>query len=244
MKKILIFAALALITLNSCKKSVTVDKSDKTFNGPEVQMGSGMAHSFITISYEGVPKVIGIEMTNEVLSTLPDNNFSIVIPMDAKAKETTPFDHLFVTWSAHGHPLPGTSIAPHFDVRFYITTSEKRAAILAAPAPELNTFPPAGYMPVNYFPDAGGPPVGMNWTDKTFSNPVTNALILGSYNSEFTFVAPIMILDVLKSGQSISIPYAQPQYFAQHKWYPTTYNIYMDNATQKHYVTLGGFVQR
>lgn len=241
MKKILILATVAFIILNSCKKS---EKPDDTFNGPEVQMGSGMAHSFISISTNGVPKVIGIEMTNEVLSGLPATNFSVVIPMDAKAKETTPFDHLFVTWSAHGHPLPGTSIAPHFDVRFYMTTSEKRAAILATPAPELNTLPPAGYMPVNYFPDAGGPPVGMNWTDKTFPNPVTNSLILGSYNAEFTFVAPIMILDVLNSGQSLTKPYAQPQNFAQHKWYPTTYNIYMDNATKKHYITLSEFVWR
>ena len=73
MKRILILATVAFITLNSCKKS---EKPDDTFNGPDIQMGSGMAHSFISINSNGVPTVIGIEMTNEVLSGLPTTNFS------------------------------------------------------------------------------------------------------------------------------------------------------------------------
>jgi hypothetical protein len=269
MKKILICAAFAFITLNSCKKDVAFEsKKDvafeskrdvlseaagkanqgtkfNTFKGPEVEMGNGKARSWIKISHTGVPREIGVEITNEVLSGLPEANFSVDIPMHVKARETTPFDHLYITWSAHGHPLPGGAfIAPHFDVRFFMMSLEDQLAIPAPPAPSLFNLPPTGFMPANYFPDRPGPKVGMNWTDKSFSSsvPVTKTMILGSFDGKFTFEAPIIILPVLQSGESFSIPFAQQTYFAEHTWYPTKYNIYEDN--DKHYVTLSDFVLR
>jgi hypothetical protein len=100
-------------------------------------------------------------------------------------------------------------------------------------------------MPANYFPDASVPRIGLHWTDKNFPGTVTKTMILGTYNGEFTFVSPIMIKDVLASGQTYSEPYAQPKLFAEtNTWYPTKYNIYKDNGTQKHYITLSGFVLR
>ena len=240
MKKILFFAAIACITLNSCKK----EKGSNTFSGPEVAMGTGIARSWITITHDEVPLEIGVEMTDEVLSVLPKTNFTVAIPLHIKAKETTAFNHLYITWAANGHPLPGTFIGPHFDVRFFMTSLEDHLAIPAPPTPGFTNLPPAGYMPASYFPDAPVPQLGVHWTDKMFTNPVTKAMILGSYDGKFTFVSPIMILPVLQSGESFSSAYAQPQLFARHNWYPTKYNIYMNNATHKHYVTLSNFVLR
>jgi hypothetical protein len=255
MKKILIFAAFACITLSSCDKGVNFwdgvkpgkDTKNNTFNGPQVQMGSGKARAWITINQAGVPQEIGVEMTDDVLSGLPDTNFNVAIPMHMKAKETTPFDHLFISWAAKGHPLPGTFIGPHFDVRFYMTSLEEHLAIptYAADPSGFDNHPPAGYMPTSYFPDAPVAQLGVHWTDKNFDNPVTKTMILGSYDGKFTFVSPIMILDVLKGGQSYSETYAQPQYFPKpNTYYPTKYNIYMDNDTKKHYITLNNFVFR
>ncbi|MEP6712813.1 MAG: hypothetical protein ABJA37_10375 [Ferruginibacter sp.] len=240
MKKILFLTAIAFVTLNSCKK----EKDSKTFFGPETAMGAGTARSWITITHDEVPLEIGVEMTDEVLSALAKANFTVAIPLHVKAKETTPFDHLYITWAANGHPLPGTFIGPHFDVRFFMTRQEDHLAIPAPPAPGFTNLPPAGYMPVSYFPDAPIPQLGLHWTDKMFDNPVTKAMILGSYDGKFTFVSPIMILPVLQSGESFSGAYAQPQFFARHNWYPTKYNIYMNTATHKHYVTLSDFVWR
>ena len=210
-------------------------------------MGAGKARSWITISQNGIPSEIGVELTDDVLSGLPDTNFSVAIPFPIKAKESTPCDHLDITWASHGHPLPGTSIAPHFDVRFFMTSLGDHLSIpaYAADSAGFNNHPPAGYMPESYFPYAPVPQAGLHWTEKTYTDPVTKALILGSYNGKFTFVAPIMILDVLKEGQSYSSSYAQPQYFPKtNTYYPTKYNIYIDNDTKKHFITLSGFVLR
>ena len=255
MKKLycLLLIITATIVLNSCQKFDFKNFHDRptndvsTFNGPEVQMGAGHARSWITIGKTGAPVQVGVEMTEEVLSGLPNTNFSVALALHNKAKQTTPFDHLYITWASHGHPLPGTFIAPHFDVRFFMTGLDEQLAIptYASNPTGFDNHPPAGYMPASYFADAPVPQLGVHWTDGVYDNPVTKALILGSYNGKFTFVSPIMILDILQGGQSFSASYPQPQYFAKkNTYYPTKYNIYMDNATKKHYITLSDFVWR
>jgi hypothetical protein len=252
MKKYVLFGALAFI-FSSCEKFIDFDKIShhdtqaETFSSAQVKMGAGKAKGWITISNTGLPSEIGVEMTDDVISGLPDTNFTVAIPFPLKAKETTPFDHLYITWASHGHPLPGTFIGPHFDVRFYMTTLEEHLSIpnYAVNPTGFDNHPPSGYMPASYFPDAPGPQLGVHWTDKNYDNPVTKTMILGSYDGKFTFISPIMILDVLKSGLNYSAPYAQPQYFSKtNTYYPTKYNIYMDSDTKKHYVTLTSFVYK
>jgi hypothetical protein len=216
-----------------------------TFKGPEVEVGNGIARSFVTISHAGVPQEIGVMFSDEALNGLPDVNTPYVLELHNKALEATPFEHIALGWSAHGHPLPGSFISPHFDVRFFMMSLEDRLAIPAPPAPGFTNLPPTGYMPSNYFPDAPGPQIGLHWTDKSFTAGVTvnHTMILGSYNGAFTFVSPIVVKNELENGQSFSIAYAQPQSFASHGYYPTKYNIYQDQK-QSHYVTLSDFIWR
>ena len=221
------------------------DSKYNTFKGPEVEVGNGYARSFVTISHAGVPQEIGVSFTDEALSGLPSVNAPYVLELHNRALEATPFEHIALGWSANGHPLPNSFIAPHFDVRFFMMSLADRLAIPPPPSPGFTNLPPAGYMPANYFPDAAVPQVGMHWTDKSFTAgvPVDHTLILGSFDGAFTFVSPIVVRTDLVSGQSFSIAYAQPQSFAEHGYYPTKYNIYQDDK-QGHYVTLSDFVWR
>lgn len=243
--------SLVLFTFISCTKLNDVwhqgegNPNHETFRGPQVQVGNGHARSFITINHTGVPQEIGVIFTDEALSGLPSVNTPYVLELHNKALKSTPFEHIALGWSANGHPLPNSFIGPHFDVRFFMMSLEERLAIPSPPSPGFTNLPPAGYMPANYFPDAPGPQLGMHWTDKSFINgvPVNHTLILGSFDGAFTFVSPIVVRTDLVSGQSFSIPYANPQSFAEHGYYPTRYNIYQDEK-QMHYVTLSHFVLR
>lgn len=221
------------------------DTKDKTFNSPQVEVGNGHARSFITISHTGVPQELGVIFTDAALSGLPAVNAPYVLELPNQALQTTPFNHIALGWSANGHPLPGSFIGPHFDVRFFMTSLEERLAIPAPPSPGFLNLPPPGYMPSNYFTDAPVPMLGMHWTDKSFITgvPVNHTLILGTYDGKFKFVSPIVVRTDLVSGQSFSISYAQPEKFARHTYYPTKYNIYKDQK-QMHYVTLSHFVLR
>jgi hypothetical protein len=218
---------------------------ENTFKGPQVTVGNGHARTFVTINHEGVPQEIGVVFTHEALSGLATVNTPYVLQFHNKALKATPFQHLAMGWSANGHPLPNGFIGPHFDVRFFMMSLEERLAIPPPPAPELSILPPTGYMPSTYFPDVAGPQLGMHWTDVSFSPgvPVWHTLILGSFNGSFNFVSPIVQRTFLQSGTSVSLPYAQPQSFEQHGYYPTRYNIYEDDKLM-HYVTLSDFVWR
>ncbi|MEO6219565.1 MAG: DUF5602 domain-containing protein [Ginsengibacter sp.] len=230
-------------------KTATLNMSDQetkynTFKGPEVVVGNGYARTFITRSHTGVPQELGVIFTNEALSGLPATNTPYVLDFHPKALESTLFQHVALGWSANGHPLPGSFISSHFDVRFFMMSLGDRLAIAAPPAPALYVLPPTGYMPANYFPDVPGPQLGMHWTDLSFvaGVPVNHTMILGSYNGKFNFVSPIVTRTELVNGTSIlSIPWTQPQLFADHGYYPTKYNIYADDKNQ-HYVTLSDFV--
>lgn len=221
------------------------ESQENTFKGPEVVVGNGYARSFVTITHEGEPQELGVMFTNEALSGLPAVNTPYVLELHNKALESTPFKHIALGWSANGHPLPGTFIGPHFDVRFFMMSLAQRLAIPAPPAPGFTNLPPAGYMPANYTPDAPAPQIGRHWTDNSFipNVPVNHALILGSFDGAFTFVSPIVVRTELISGQSFSIAYQQPSLFAEHGYYPSRYNIYKDDH-QRHYVTLSNFVWR
>lgn len=217
-----------------------------TFNGTEIPVGNGYAHTFITQSHTGVPQELGIVFTDEALSGLPTTNTPYVLDFHNKTLESTPFKHLALGWSANGHPLPGGAFIPsHFDIRFFMMSLEDRLAIPAPPAASILLSPPPGYMPTDYVADAPAAQIGRHWAPNNFTSgsTVDHTMILGSYNGDFTFVSPIVRRTILESGVEVSLPYSQPQYFALHGYYPTKYNIYKDDKN-RHYVTLTDFVWR
>ncbi len=114
-----------------------------------------------------------------------------------------------------------------------------------ATAAKFDLLPPAGFMPSSYRSDPGGiPAMGKHWIDSTTITPFSHTMVYGSYDGQVNFIEPRVTLAVLQAGTSINTTYAQPQNFAKTgKWYPTKYNIYMDE-THKHFVTLSEFVKR
>lgn len=240
------------IPFSSCNKTVlpkSDDKKPKVYKGAQVDLGEGKATGWISVSRSGEPVELGVELTRKSLYNLPDADFHVAVPLPDRTKELTPFDHVYITWSSHGHRGPNDTsfISSHYDVSFFTTTLEEQLAIPAPtdPSAKYNVYPPTGYMPADYYPFGNLKGVGATWTDKVGYPGIRKAMVLGSYNGKFTFVSPIVIIEELQSGNSSSTPYSQPQYFEKtNTYYPTTYNIYADNSEQKHQVTLSDFVRR
>jgi hypothetical protein len=231
---------------NISKSNADQDLKYNTFNGDEIEVGNGYAHTFITQSHTGVPQELGIVFTDEALSGLATTNTPYVLDFHHKALESTLFEHLSLGWSANGHPLPGGAFMPsHFDIRFYMMSLQDRLAIPAPPAPSTLLWPPAGYMPADYIADAAVPQIGLHWALNNFTagSTVNATMILGSFNGSFTFVSPIVTRATLANGTEISLPYSQPLHFAQHGYYPTRYKVYQDDK-KRHYVSLTDFVWR
>jgi len=238
------------LSLASCDK----ETEGQTFRGPEVTMGNGKANSFFKIDCNGTPLEIGFEMTMEALNGLtqdPTNREQsiFVLPLDQKALDVTPFDHLVINWQPHGHP-PMIFADPHFDFHLYTITLAEQMAIppyTPASAAKFDSLPPAGFMPASYTPDPRGiPGQGKHWLDRTAiaaMSSFSHMMVYSSYNEQVNAVEPMITLAVLQAGTTVHTPYAQPLNFEKAgKWYPTKYNIYMHD--QKHYVTLTDFVKR
>jgi hypothetical protein len=193
-------------------------------------------------------------MTMEALNGLtqdPTNREQsiFVLPLDQKALDVTPFDHLVINWQPHGHP-PMIFADPHFDFHLYTITLAEQMAIppyTPASAAKFDLLPPAGFIPASYNADPGGiPAMGKHWTDPAaLSSSFSHIMVYGSYNEQVNFVEPMITLAVLQAGTKVNTSYAQPLNFEKAgKWYPTVYNIYMDPQTHKHFVTLTDFVKR
>ena len=251
-----------MLVMSACKKETSADKQAtevasklngqknmNIFYGESVMMGNGTARAFIALNPAGRPMEIGIEMTDESLEGLEHGEMDhpeYILQLPAQALNVTPYKHFVINWNPHGHPLEGIYTVPHFDFHFYTITNEERMAIGFNPG-----APPApGYLPAGHVPAGPVPQMGMHWVDPTApefnGHPFTYTIMYGSYNGAVTFTEPMITMDILQSGKAynkIKIP--QPTYYSPtNTYYPKHYNIYMDPATQKHYVTYTEFTKQ
>lgn len=231
------------------------------FKGPQVALGYGKVRSWISVDSNGHPSEIGIEITPEAFKNLETDNSksvppegeTIVVPLQLKATELTPFDHIGMNWNPHGHEPAGVFDVPHFDIHFYMISVEEQLAIPAWSTQTdaaFNNYPAPGYMPADYFtppgPATAEAQMGKHWlpADLGAYLPFSKIMIYGSYNGKFIFVEPMITLDYLLSDVDFSANYSQPEHFEKAGNYPTKYNIYHDTLTGNTYVTLSDFVIR
>ena len=250
--KILLSVMTSSLLLGSCKKENTGNDQEQIYTSTVADLGPGKASSWLKVDKSGTPIELSLEINRDALYNLPNTNFSGVVPLPAKAKEVTAFDHIQIDWASQGHGMPSPNgpvhMSAHYDVRFYMTTEAERATIPAStdPTAKFNVHPPADYMPSNYRAGASAlPQIGLHWIDGQGFTGMTRAMVLGTYNGKFTFVSPIVTVEELRSGSRSSTSYAQPEKFPKpNTYYPTKYNIYADDAKQKHQISLSDFVLR
>lgn len=254
---VLLLLLSGVMLVNACNKlhdflPKPKDKLD-VYKGTPMDLAKGKVTGWISVNHLGTPVELGLEFTSEALYDLPQTNFSVAsIPLPARAKELTPFEHVQIEWSAQGHGLAGPNgpvpFGPHYDPRFFTTPLEERLKIPAPsdPSAKFNVHPPAGYMPSDFHPGTTAiPGIGLHWVDFSGFPGIRKAMILGTYDGKYTFISPIVLADEMRSGNSSSAPLSQPKYFQESKtYYPTKYNVYADKEKQLHYITLSDFVLR
>ena len=231
------------------------------FKGPEVQFGYGKVRSWISITKNGTPIEIGLEMTADAFKNLtaendkkiPTDHSTIIIPLHLKAKQHTPFNHIGLNWNREGHFPEGVFDVPHFDMHFYMISVEDQMAIPSWSAETdatFNNYPPDGFMPADYFTPPGDataePQMGKHWLPVNLPDflPFSQIMIYGSYDGKVIFVEPMITLDYLLSNVDSSTSYSQPEHFQKPGNYPTKYNIYHNPNNGNTYITLSEFVSR
>lgn len=237
--------------------SATREERYNTFYGPVVQFGEGRVRSWVNISHDEKPLAIGIEFTDGVLQQNnghkgPDHGHEALLHLHQKAKALTPFDHLTMGYMVAGHPPPGIYTVPHFDFHFYKMSIAERMAIPAfsQAMAAFNNNPPAAYLPPAYVKAPGGEAkMGAHWMDvrspEFNGQPFTHTFIYGSYDGKVNFLEPMVSLAFLAGGTTVQKAFRQPQMFDPvNTYYPTQYNIWKDESTGRHYISLDQMVWR
>jgi hypothetical protein len=232
--------------------------SDHIYRGPIYKLGNGSVRSFFTVSPTGVPLKLGVEMTHAALDGLPTDPMdfqknSLMISIPQKAKDFTAFNHIVMDWNPAGHPPEGVYGKAHFDIHFYKMSLAAQRAIPPyndETAALFDNHPPAGFIPTTFVPTPGGvPQMGKHWVDTQApeynGGEFTKTFIYGSFNGAVNFYESMVTHEYLKSGAESSTAFAQPLYVAPDStYYPTKYEITMDNKKKTHTLALTDFFWR
>lgn len=254
------YSQVSDLVLDSTTQPLTgmASASEDSTNQPSViegvpqTLGNGTVRTYVALDSHNYPQEIGVIMTKEALSGLPQDGSELLLPLPFQA-ESTAIDHFALDWRPHGHPPEPIYGSAHFDIHAYTITPAEREAITATgadldkayktPAPE---YIPAGYV---LAPDSAEAGMGAHWVDPTSAefqghpHGFDHTLIYGFYNGAIAFLEPMVSLDFLASQQDFEGAIALPQSYAKPGLYPTRYRVAYSEDTQEYVVALMDFAQ-
>jgi hypothetical protein len=245
--------AVACFVLALCMASCKKDKADQQDRniayGNTITIGSGQARSYLANKNNSNQMELGIEMDAGCLQGLPaaESNFLIDLPSDALA--LTPYRHISMDWTPHGHGPASVYDKPHFDIHFFMIGRDAQNAI-DVNDPAMQRVPDSTFMPSFYIPEPLGiSKMGKHWVDATSPelNPVnpapfTTTMVYGTYDAKVVFLEPMITRAYLLSQPDTAINIRQPQSFAVSGHYPNRYKIRFDKSANKIYVALIDFL--
>lgn len=254
MKKILLFASVALVALSSCQKDA--DKKQKIFKGEVKTFQQGKAWTWYEVDDKDQPVRIAIAIDDAAMNSLStesgegdhQHENSLSLNLNPKASQQTPFKHVMLDWNPAGHP-PDFYLKPHFDFHYYTLTDIERKAIPAyEQAPDkFDNVPGTDYIPVNYINiPQGVPQMGKHWVDVTSSEftpaGFNQTFIYGTYDGKVVFYEPMITEAFIKANPSFERSIPLPAKFQTAGWYPTKMRIAkQDGATN---IIIENFIQK
>lgn len=258
-----VMVVATLVVFQSCQKDefleypaenatqdVVLKKADgtRTFYGPSVEVGDGVARTYVKENREGNPVEVGLNLSAKALENLPTEHAGFVLPFHPNKGQRF-YDHVLLGWEPMGHEPDDVYDLPHFDIHFYFTSIEEREAIEGQLGPDIE---PAGpYIPKDYVMLPGiVPQMGAHWADALAPELpwnggalFTHTFIWGSYNGEFTFMEPMITRDFLLglTGEpAITEEVKQPSAYKRDGWYPSYYRIERTDRPGQYTIALTG----
>ena len=211
--------------------------------GAAQPVGTGSMWAWTEHDDSGHPIRIGITMTHDVLSGLPDSYDQVELPLPGRF-DVPPYEHVVVGWDPLGHN-PAAYAVPHFDFIFYFAPPETVGAI--PPGPDSVPVPDH-YRPPDYFGVLAEPAVGVHWGDTTASEmhgqPFTATFVYGFHNGGMIFLEPMVTSDFLEREPSFSAPVKQPAQVQRTGFYPTSYSVKYNPKDSTISISLDGLRRR
>lgn len=221
----------------------------RTFYGPAVPIGQGVARTWASVNAAGEPVSLGVNISEHAVRHLPQEHQEYVLQFPVMA-QTMPYDHITLGWNPRGHFPPGIYDVPHLDVHFNMIDEATREAIPGMFPPYMDPAPAAQYIPAGYVQTPGvEPAMGAHWID-VFSaefqpqGVFTNTLILGTFDSQVIFWEPMVTVDYLMTKPHDVRPVSQPLAYQATGYYPLTYSVEYRESPGTFSISLDNLVHR
>ena len=234
-----------------CSGDVTPPNKSGTFYGPVATVADGAGRAYVILDRAGVPTDLGIALTEGALTGLPAAaaEYTFVLPLQASS---TAFKHAVINWQPTGHPPAMVYTVPHFDVHFYVITTEQRQAMLLG-TPELAAKmarrPADEFVPSGYVQGMASAQMGNHWNDPSepqySGQPFTKTMICGTYDGALIFTEPMVSKAYLETKPSrVLSPIKLPAQYSTPGYQATSYSVAYDAGTKEYLVALSGLVLR
>ena len=250
----LLITSMGLLTisaLSNCQKEIEVtapeitQTNETTYYCEKVPFCHGTVQSFVTLNGDKKPIAIGIRFHESLLKGLPSDpaknipNARLKVPKEGK---DIGIDHIDFGWNPKGHEPDLIYTLPHFDLHFYKASKAEQAGVVPGPDPILVD---PQYIPVDYVSGViAVPNMGVHYVDVTspefHNNPFTSTFVYGFYQGKLTFLEPMFTRAFLLTKTQFTAPVKQPAKFQKSGYYPTSYRISYDNATQEYVIVTEG----
>ena len=261
----------------SCiNKSAQTEATD-TIVGEQKPIGNGMVRTWVKVeSKTREPRSLGVTLTEKGLAGLPaeadqpqqnsqkfklmdggeDHTFEYELKFPAEAAETA-FNHMGFNWNPNGHGPKGIFTKGHFDVHFYMATTDYRHAIQvdlqdADPihVKTSNLEPPMEFLPTDYklAPNTAEPRMGSHYADVTSDQlkpgNFSNIFLIGVHGGSILFWEPMLTKAYFKSKPNFSAKLKLPEQYPVSGYYPTAYSVVYDKDHQEYNIALDGLTFR
>jgi hypothetical protein len=197
-------------------------------------------------------EAIGIVLSKEVLTSLPDESTEYTLALPAEAV-VAGYTHVGLNWEPAGHAPGGVYDVPHFDVHFYNITPVQRDNINPTDTVKANAVPSSDKVAADYVRPPGPveavPRMGVHWIDTTAKElngqPFTHTLIYGYWNGAMVFTEPMITLEFLASRAATDAPIKMPKVMPRSgTLWGTSYRIAHDATTGDIHITLENMVRK
>jgi hypothetical protein len=242
---------LGLATGGTASAQEGFPPGERTRWGNAVTVGDGDARAFLTRGRSGAPRFLGVRLSEDALSGLPEEGDHVrqTVPLPDGAATVANVEWLTADWNPHGHLPEDVYDVPHFDFHFYLDPQERVERRIPPgecdadgdgeadrPVPcdvyERATEPlPDAQRPPGYVPtDDVIPVMGNHWVEQDApelqGEQFTHTYIYGSFDGRINFLEPMItreFLENLRGRVGTEVP--TPRRFPTRGFYPTEYAI-------------------
>lgn len=277
-RQLIYLIATILVLFLALQLSLSAQKETlDTIAGEQKTIGKGTVRTWLKVDAKTrEPRVLGVTLSESGLSGLPaetdaaqagsvklklmdggaDHTFEYELKFPPEAAETA-FNHMGFNWNPLGHGPKGVFTVGHFDVHFYMATTQYRHEIhvdLKDADPKYvkvsNLEPPAQFLPPDYqlAPNTAEPRMGSHYADVTSDQlkpgNFKNIFLIGAHGGNILFWEPMLTKAYLESKPNFTGKLKLPEAYPVSGYYPTAYSVIYNPDRKEIDVSLDGLTFR